>query len=131
VMRMLLEHGADPHRTQKNHTTALMIAAGLGTDHVTDEFFQDKGTEADAVAAITVCLERGADINAFNDNGDTALHRASGERIVRFLVAHGADVTVRNKQGKTPLEAALDRKDRNGAMRFPKAVAALRELTAS
>ncbi|PWT85476.1 MAG: hypothetical protein C5B57_02865 [Blastocatellia bacterium] len=127
VMRLLLQHGADAHRTQKNHTTALMIAAGLGTDHVTDEFFQDKGTEADAIAAVTVCLEQGADINAFNDNGDTALHRASGESIVRFLVTHGADINVRNKQGRTPLEAALERKDRNGAIRFPRAVSALRD----
>jgi uncharacterized protein len=129
VMRLLLEHGANPHLTQKNHTTALMMAAGLGTDHVTDEFYEDKGTEDDAVQAVKLCLEWGLDVNAFNDNGDTALHRASGDRIIRFLVAHGADLTVRNKQRRTPLDEALGRRDRNGALRFPKAVEALRELT--
>src|SRR4029450_13348006 len=90
VMRLLLEHGANPHFTQKNHTTALTAAAGLGSDRATDEFFQDKGTEADAIEAIMLCLERGLDINAFNDAGDTALHRASGESIIRFLVANHA-----------------------------------------
>jgi ankyrin repeat protein len=129
VMRVLLEHGANPHLTQKNHTTALMIAAGLGTDHTTDEFFQDKGTEVDAIEAIKVCLEQRVDINGFNDSGDTALHRATGESIIRFLVAHGADLTFQNKQRKTPLEVTLERKDRNGAIRYPRAVTALRELT--
>jgi hypothetical protein len=83
------------------------------------EFFQDKGTEADAIEAIALCLEQGLDINAFNDNGDTAVHRASGQRIVRFLVANGAELDVRNKQRKTPLDMALERKDRNGAIRYP------------
>jgi ankyrin repeat protein len=131
VMRLLLEHGANPHLMQKNHTTALMVAAGLGSDRATDEFFQDKGTEADAIEAIELCLEQGLDINAFNDNGDTAVHRASGERIIRFLVANSAELDVHNKQRKTPLDVALERKDRNGAIRYPGAVAALRELTAA
>src|SRR5262249_1410565 len=30
AMRVLLEHGADPSMQQKNHITALMLAAGLG-----------------------------------------------------------------------------------------------------
>jgi ankyrin repeat protein len=42
----------------------------------TDEFSQDKGTEADAIEAIKLCLEQSLDINAFNDVGHTALHRA-------------------------------------------------------
>lgn len=131
VMKLLLEHGANPHLTQKNHTTALSVAAGLGTDRATDEFYQDKATEAEAIEAITLCLESGADVNAFNDDGDTALHRASGERIIRLLVARGGDLAFRNKRHKTPLDVALERKDRNGAMRYPHAVAALRELTAA
>jgi ankyrin repeat protein len=131
AMRLLLEHGANPHLTQKSHTTALMVAAGLGSDRATDEFFQDKATEANTIETLKLCLEQGLDINAFNDAGDTALHRASGERIVRFLVTRGADLHVLNKQRKTPLEVALERKDRNGAIRHPGAVAALRELTAT
>ena len=126
-MRLLLQHGANPHLTQKNLNNAVMIAAGLGTDRATDEFSLDKGTDDTAIEAIKLCLEQGLDIDAFNTNGDTALHRASAESILRFLVAAGADTSVRNKLGKTPLDVATDRKDRNGALRYPKAVAALRE----
>lgn len=129
-MQLLLQHRANPHLTQKNHTTALMIAAALGTDRATEEFSLDKGTEPGAIEAIRICLEQGVDVDAFNTNGDTALHRATAESIIRFLVANGADTSVRNKLGKTPLDVAMDRKDRNGVLRYPKAVAALRELSA-
>ena len=71
------------------------------------------------------------DINAFNDNGDTAVHRASGERIIRFRWQTAQNWTCTTKQRKTPLDVALERKDRNGAIRHPGAVAALRELTAA
>ena len=97
-----------------------MIAAGLGTDRATEEFSLDKGTEAGAIEAIKICLEQGLDVDAFNTNGDTALHRATAESIIRFLVAAGADTSVRNKLGKTPLDVAMDRKDRNGGLRYPK-----------
>ena len=119
------------HLTQKNHNNALMIAAGLGSDRATDEFYQDRGTEADAIETIKLCLEQGLDLDAFNDNGETALHRATGEQVIRFLVAEGADLFVQNKLGKTPLQVAVDRKDRNGATRYPQAVTALRELSAA
>jgi len=129
-MRLLLQHGANPFLTQKNLSTAIMIAAALGTDRATEEFSMDKGTAEGAIEAIKLCLEQGVDIDAFNINGDTALHRATAEPIIRFLVAAGADTSVRNKLGKTPLDVAMDRKDRNGGLRYPNAVAALRELSA-
>jgi ankyrin repeat protein len=122
-----VQHGANPHLMQKNHTTALMIAAGLGSDRATDEFFQDKGTEADAIEAIELCLEHGLDINAFNDNGDTAVHRVSGERIM----ATAQNWTCTTNSENAPSTLALERKDRNGAIRYPGAVAAQRELTAA
>jgi ankyrin repeat protein len=130
TMRLLLQHGANPHLTQKNLNTALMIAAGLGTDRATEEFSMDKGTPEGAIEAIELCLEQGLDIDAFNTNGDTALHRASSEAILRYLVAAGADTSVRNKLGKTPLDVATDRKDRNGGLRYPDAVAVLKESSA-
>jgi ankyrin repeat protein len=131
MMRLLLAHGASPHLTQKNHTNALMIAAGLGTDRADEEFSGDKSTDDDVIAAIKICLEQDVDINAFNDNGDTAVHLASSGSIIRFLAANGADLALRNKQGKTPLELTLDRKDRNGGVRHPKAAETLRELTSA
>jgi ankyrin repeat protein len=110
VMRLLLAKGADPFRRQANHTTALMLAAGLGFRHtVQEKDALDSGSEADAIAAITLCLELGLDIDAFNDDGKTAVHAAirRGDRVLEFLAARGARLDTKNREGRTPLDEAL------------------------
>ncbi len=117
VMKLLLEAGADPTLTLPNKSNALMFAAGLGwRDGSPAAPSYDQGTPDDAVQAITLLLERGFDLNAANDNGDTALHLAVTNRgapeIVRFLIARGANLKAQNKRGLTPLAAAMaSRKD--------------------
>jgi len=111
VMRLLVEAGADPKLTQANQANALMLAAGLGwRDGSPAAPAYDQGTEEEAIEAIKFCLAAGLDINATTTAGDTALHTAitgrGSEKIVRFLVENGASLTARNKQGRTPLEAA-------------------------
>ena len=104
VMRLLLEKGADPHLLQKNHSSALMMAAGLGwRDGV------DRGSEAGAIEAIKLCLELGLDIDAYNDAGLTPLHISINrdDAIMKFLVERGAKLDMKDKQGRTPLETAL------------------------
>jgi ankyrin repeat protein len=111
ALRILLEHGADPQRRQRNQTTALLIAAGVGgrpADGAPAR--QDRGTEADAVEAIAVCLSHGADVNAANANGETALHVAAGrgtDSVVRLLAERGANLEARDKFNRTPLDVAL------------------------
>jgi ankyrin repeat protein len=106
VMQLLLDRGADPTLRQKNHTTALMIAAGVGKRAGGDEDdTRERGTERDAIEAVKLCLERGVDVNAFNDNGDTALHGATGDALIRFLVEKGARVDAQNRAKQTPLDA--------------------------
>ncbi|MGH9592926.1 MAG: ankyrin repeat domain-containing protein, partial [Bryobacteraceae bacterium] len=107
AMRLLLDHGADPAMVQKNHTTALMLAAGLGRG--LGVFAKDYATEAEMVDAVKVLLDRRVDVNAVNDSGQTALHFAAqaSDDIVRLLVANGANPNAKDKQGRTPLDAAL------------------------
>jgi glutaminase len=67
----------------------------------------------------------GIDINATTNTGETALHAAvtgrGSETIVRFLVESGANLNAKNKQNRTPLEAALaSRKDLGGIVAFLK-----------
>jgi ankyrin repeat protein len=107
ALRLLLDHGADPALAQRNHTTALMFAAGLGRGQ--GVFTKDIGTERDLLEGVKVLVARGIDVNVFNDNGQTALHFAAqvSDDIVRYLAAHGARLEPRDKQGRTPVDLAL------------------------
>ncbi|KAH9991577.1 ankyrin repeat-containing domain protein [Russula vinacea] len=55
-------------------------------------------------------VERGADVAAQNEDGETPLHLASQEgqvEAVCMLLQHGADVNAQNKNGLTPFRLAL------------------------
>ena len=118
VMKILLAHGANPNAKMQNGNNALMLAAGLGyRDGNMAVPTRDKGTPQEAIAAIQLCLDNGADINAPGANGDTALHVAVTGRgdldIIRYLLDHGASLEAKNARGTTPMEAAkTSRRDR-------------------
>jgi ankyrin repeat protein len=131
---MLLKGGADPDLRAKNGNTLLLLAAGFGrrfdqnADAQEEEF--ERATEADLFEAVKFCvLELKVDVNASNDAGDTALHWAGGESIP-FLVEHGANLNAPNKQGRTPLDVAIARKDRTERQLRPASLAALQKLGA-
>lgn len=108
LMRLLLELGADPLLPNVNNTTPLMAAAGLGTK----EGHEEAGEENEALEAVEMLLERGADVNGVDNNGDTAMHGAAANnypRVVNLLANRGADPgtwSKPNKSGKTPLYIA-------------------------
>jgi ankyrin repeat protein len=110
LMRLLLSKGADPLLTQKNRTTALMLAAGLAfRNRGDDDEASDSGSEQGAIDAMKLCLELGIDIDAFNDSGQTAMHAAvnRGDATIKFLAEHGAMLDMKDKRGRTPLDLAL------------------------
>ena len=108
VIKVLLAKGADPKLTTKFGMTPVMAAAGLGTKE--EDTTGRKKTEAQAVASIQLCLDAGADVNAIDNQGDTALHGAAqkgDDQVVQFLVDHGAKLDIKDKKGRTPLDAAM------------------------
>ena len=112
--------------TQENGNSPLLLAAGLGYRGAIG------GTETMALEAITFSLAQGADIDAVNAAGDSALHiaattnfeesgtAAGSMAIVRFLVEHGAKLDTRNKQGRTALESVVRAREHStGDRRVP------------
>ena len=74
LMRLLAELGADPLLPNDDGTTPLMVAAGVGTSAPGE----DPGTEPEVLEAVKVALELGGgDLNAIDDNGETAMHGAA------------------------------------------------------
>src|SRR5262249_16279495 len=66
--------------------------------------------KGDPLQAVKLFVDAGADVNAANDLGFTAMHYAAQtgrDRIVEFLAAKGAKFDVKNKAGKTPLDLAM------------------------
>ena len=114
LMRVLLELGADPLLPNFNNTTPLMAAAGTGTDSPDEE----AGEESEALEAVKMLLDLGADINTVDNNGDTAMHGAAYNNyplVANLLAERGADPQIwknPNKLGGTPLFIAEGYADR-------------------
>jgi ankyrin repeat protein len=124
MMRALAAAGADLRTPMKDGTTVLMTAIlptrGLGTFRAGDRRERYQGP-ADVAAkgdgedeevtfrTVTAALDLGADVNAVNNDGDTALHMAAGlalNTVVQLLVDRGAKIDVKNKREVTPLGMA-------------------------
>ena len=133
MMRLLLEHGADPLLTAQGGANALMLAAGLGKRHSTDVgyFIWDQGQ---AIEAITLAIASGLDITAATERGETALHgatRHAAHDVIRFLVDQGADLNaVTSWNDQTPLRLAQGYTYSGSYVRYPETAELFLELGA-
>ncbi len=130
TMRLLLQYGADPNLATPAGTTPLMAAAGV--NWVVAQTYTES-PEA-RLKAVELCLELGADVNATNSMGLTALlgavNRGSTD-IIELLARRGARLDVKDKEGRTAMRwaegvflAAV------GAERKPATIALLEKLGA-
>jgi ankyrin repeat protein len=105
LMRLLLEHGADPDIVTNEGSTALMAAAGV--NWVVAQTYSRSDNEY--LEAAKLCLEKGADVNAVNTQGFAAMHGATNrgfDAMVKLLAEHGSKLDVKDKQGRTPMAFA-------------------------
>lgn len=95
LVRLLLQRGADPlvasTNQLRNHALHAALAGGL---------------DAEGVALL---LDAGADVNARQHGGYTALHAAAqhgNAAMVRLLLARGADAAMATDEGRTAVDLA-------------------------
>jgi ankyrin repeat protein len=109
LIKTLAALGADTRLMNVENSTPLMAAAGLATRSPGE----DAGTESEVLEAVQVLLDLGADLNAVDNNGETAMHAAAYKNlpeVVKFLAAKGARIDIWNKEDKfgwTPLAIAV------------------------
>jgi cytohesin len=122
IATMLIERGADVNAANRFGSTALLLAADAGRVGVVEALLQadadvnkadDDGdaplTVAASASIATMLIERGADLNAANRFGATALLRAAQNGcadVVEALLQAGADVNKADDDGFAPLSAA-------------------------
>ena len=105
MMRELLSAGADPELRQAWGVTPTMVASGVTQ---TDSRIVSEDKLIKALELLV--LEIGTDIHSVDRSGQTAVHGAanvSGNEIIKFLVAQGADPEAVDNRGRTPHDVAM------------------------
>lgn len=91
----LLAHGADVRAVSRNPMRLQALHSAAAGRHL---------------PVVRALVERGADVNACQQQGFTALHAAADNgdvEMVRLLLQHGAQANARTEAGQTPLDLAL------------------------
>jgi len=106
LMKLLLDHGADPKIFTAHNVTPLAVAAGIGwVEGVTYEWSPQENLEA-----VKMCLELGIDPNIADDEGRTALHGAAHKgrlEVIQLLADHGADLNAHDGGSRDSVNGAL------------------------
>ena len=132
AMALLLDHGANVDLPNDGGITPVMAAAGLGSVECDPRghgsgipHYVAPDTQQKSIAALELLLEAGADLDARTLNGRagarsagrTALFGAAfwgWNDVVDYLVARGARIDVAERDGLTPVDAALGRAGGHG-----------------
>lgn len=123
VTNILLSRGADPNIKDLRHYTALSHAVEAMYEDVVEALLNHPGVDPNCIGLngrpvmssyvwrdnttrVEKMLARGANANAQDADGDTALHGAAqigNVDIIRMLLDKGANINTKNHQGGTPL----------------------------
>ena len=128
MVKLLVEHGADIDQADRRGDTPLLYAIRLDMPNMA-QYLLEQGASVKVyndrllsplisavfspgnVDIVKMLIKHNAieTINHVDIEGNSALHRAIYSDIVKLLLDHGADPTIRNNAGHTPLEQARRR----------------------
>jgi hypothetical protein len=112
IIRLLLAAGADPNAAFNHRHGRPLHYAADGRPGGPDWYEQSQ------LKTIRLLLDAGAEIDAQDKNGATALHRAVRTRCsaaTQLLLKAGANPTLKNKPGSTPFHLAVQNTGRGGS----------------
>ena len=104
AMRLLVEHGANANLATKSEDTPLMAASGIGW-----AAYWTSNAPTARLDAVKFCLDHGANVNAKDTKGYTALDGAAfrgDNETVKYLISAGADIHAVTKDGDTVADFA-------------------------
>jgi uncharacterized protein len=106
LMKLLLDHGADPKIYTAHNVTPLAVASGIGwVEGVTYEWSEEESLEA-----VKMCLKLGIDPNIQDDEGRAALHGAAHKgdpKVIEALVAAGAKMDMHDSGSRDTVNGTL------------------------
>lgn len=98
VVQEILRYHPDLEARDRQGNTAVIAAS------------EDEGSasEEDRAECVRLLVEAGANVNARNNEGNTALHETFLTPVEKMLLKLGADVNARNTDGETPIFTTVD-----------------------
>jgi ankyrin repeat protein len=135
MMKLLLEHGANIALANVNGVSPMIALTNPGGTRNRNK------SELTVMQGLELLMAAGADINQKSGvNGETPLHttaRLNWPEVVKFLVAHGADLEAKDNNGLIPLDYATGKADSQAFGNFnvvgelPEMAALLQQLMAA
>jgi uncharacterized protein len=120
-MKLLAAAGADVTIPEEDNTTPLMVAAGVGC--VPGQWIEP---EKDVLGAVKLLVEElKADVNAVNKEKETPLHGAvcrGADSVIQYLVDKGARADIKDEDGQTALDVAVDGLNRAVSINGPRII---------